>query len=446
MKRLATFLFCVHLVLTTAPVWAQPDPTVTGAKGTLGPDSTRSLLVARWKGAFTDTATLARVEEMATHRPLIAGNRVTILHDGPQTMAAMLEAVRGASDHINLETYIFDQDEVGLAFADALIERQRAGVKVHVIYDSIGTISTPSAFFENMRSAGVQLLEFNPVNPFSLSRFAPWEPNQRDHRKLMVVDGKVAFTGGVNISSTYANSSLFKSKARKNDKVGWRDTHIKIEGPAVAALQWEFLSNWVHQPSGDLVTSVYFPPLAPMGNQLIRVLSSEPDGESSIHQAYVLAIDSAKTSIHITCAYFIPDQALLAALIGAAQRGVDVRLVLPGVKESGLAFFAGQSYYEEILSAGIHIHQMQGSVLHAKTAVIDAIWSTIGSANMDTRSFVHNHELNVVLYDEGLGQAMEQAFLEDLRLSKEVVLAQWLTRPAFDRFKEWAARRLAYWL
>jgi cardiolipin synthase len=136
----------------------------------------------------------------------------------------------------------------------------------------------------------------------------------------------------------------------------------------------------------------------------------------------------------------------LAALIGAAQRGVDVRLVLPGVKESGLAFFAGQSYFEAMLSSGIHIHQMQGSVLHAKTAVIDALWSTIGSANLDTRSFVHNHELNVVMYDERLGESMEQAFLEDMRLSNEVILAQWLTRPSFDRFKEWASRRLEYWL
>jgi cardiolipin synthase len=444
MKLLATILLSVQLAWAPMPVGSAPDPTVNSAQGPLSANHTRTMLQKRWKSAFTDTAALARLEEIATQRPLIAGNRVTILHDGPQTMAAMLDAVRGAQNHINLETYIFDRDAVGIEFADALMERQRAGVQVQLIYDSIGTISTPSEFFERMRSAGIQLFEFNPVNP--LTRFAPWEPNQRDHRKLLVVDGKVAFTGGVNISSTYANSSLFRSKARKSEDVGWRDTHVKIEGPAVAALQWEFLKNWDQQPLGDGGNSLYFPPLQPVGPHLIRVLASEPDGEPSNHQAYVLAITSAKTSIHITCAYFIPDPELLMALTAAAQRGVDVKLVLPGVKESGLAFYAGQSYFEDMLAAGIHIHQLQGSVLHAKTAVIDSIWSTIGSANMDSRSFVHNHELNIVVYDEVLGQAMEQAFHEDLRLSKEVSADAWRKRSAWDKVKEWAARRLEYWL
>jgi len=209
MKLLAIILFSAHLALAVMPVWPAPDPTVNGAQGTLSPSHAHALLQRRWKSAFIDTAALAALEEIATNRPLIAGNRVTILHDGPQTMAAMLNAVRGAQNHINLETYIFDEDSVGIEFADALIERQRAGVQVQLIYDSIGTISTPLTFFERMRSSGIQLFEFNPVNP--LTRFAPWEPNQRDHRKLLVVDGIVAFTGGVNISSTYANSSLFRS-------------------------------------------------------------------------------------------------------------------------------------------------------------------------------------------------------------------------------------------
>lgn len=379
MKLLATILLSVQLAWAAMPVRSAPDPTVNSAQGPMNANHARTMLQKRWKSAFTDTAALAKLEEVATQRPLIAGNRVTILHDGPQTMAAMLDAVRGAQNHINLETYIFDRDAVGMEFADALMERQRAGVQVQLIYDFIGTISTPSAFFEGMRSAGIQLFEFNPVNPFT--RFAPWEPNQRDHRKLLVVDGKMAFTGGVNTSSTYANSSLFRSKARTSEDVGWRDTHVKIEGPAVAALQWEFLRNWDQQPLGDEGDSVYFPPLQPAGPHLIRVLASEPDGEPSIHQAYVLAIASAKTSIPITCAYFIPDPQLLIALTAAAQCGVDVK-----------------------------------------------------------------DELNIVVDDDVLGQAMEQAFQEDLRLSKEVSADAWHKRSALDKVKEWAARGLEYWL
>jgi cardiolipin synthase len=359
-------------------------------------------------------------------------------------MTAMIEAISAAKDHINLETYIFDQDELGIRFAELLIARQRAGVQVNVIYDSVGTIGTPQSFFNNMRAAGIRLLAFNPVNPLKL--IAPWAPNNRDHRKILVVDGVIAFTGGVNISNNYANSSPFRSKARRDAKVGWRDTHIRIEGPAVAALQLLFLDTWASQQSPDLPDSHFFPPLKDTGDKLVRVLASTPDGDFEIYRAYILAIQEAKKTVHLTSAYFVPDAQIMQALCDAARRGVDVKLILPGVTDRGLVLRATHSFYSEMLASGIRIYQLKSAVLHAKTAVIDKVWATVGSTNIDTRSFLHNNEINVVILSEEFANAMEIAFVEDLRISAEITAEQWERRPLVDRIKEWSARRLEYWL
>jgi cardiolipin synthase len=422
-----------------------PDnPTVTNAKGRLSVSKSRSLLSGRWKNSHIDIATMAAMEEAATGKPLIAGNKVTLLYDGPQTMEAMIAAINTAKDHINLETYIFDQDQLGIRFAEMLIKRQLSGVQVNIIYDCVGTIGTPQAFFDKMRDAGIRLLAFNPINPLRLT--GPWEPNNRDHRKILVVDGLVAFTGGVNISSTYANSSLFRSKTRRESKVGWRDTHIKIEGPAVAALQWVFLSTWLGEKSPDLSDNNFFPPLKDVGDKLVRVLDSSPDGDHDIYKAYILAIQEAKKTIHITSAYFVPDQTILQALGAAVKRGVEVKIILPGVSDSGVVFHAAHSFYSEMLAKGIKIYQLQIAVLHAKTAVIDQVWATVGSTNIDTRSFLHNKEINVVVFGAEFGIAMENAFIEDLRYSTEITKEQWDQRPFKDKLKEWFARRLEYWL
>lgn len=454
--RIFAFLFATTILSTTAcaslPTVQEinsklliPDsPTVTSSKDTLSATKSRSLLSNRWKNSHIDIAAMAAIEEAATGKPLIAGNKVTLLYDGPQTMEAMITAINMAKDHINLETYIFDQDELGIRFADMLIARQLAGVQVNIIYDSVGTLGTPQRFFDKMRQAGIRLLAFNPINPLRLT--GPWEPNNRDHRKILVVDGLVAFTGGVNISSTYANSSLFRSQSRRTRKVGWRDTHIKIEGPAVAALQWVFLSTWMEEKSHNLPDSNFFPPIKEVGDKLVRVLDSSPDGDYDIYKAYVLAMQTAKKTIHITCAYFVPDQATLQALGDAAQRGVEVKIILPGVTDSGLVFHATQSFYSEMLAKGIKIYQMQIAVLHAKTAVIDEVWATVGSANIDTRSFMHNKEINVVVFGSEFGKSMENAFTEDLRYSVEMTKEKWDQRPLGDKLKEWFARRLEYWL
>jgi cardiolipin synthase len=427
---------------------AKTTPTVAGTKGTLAPKQVSALVSKRWANASADLKSMALLEEQATGVPLIAGNRVTLLFDGPATMREMMASARAATSSINLETYIFDQDQVGNEFADVLIEKQRQGVAVNIMVDAVGAIATPAAFFERMRAAGIRVLIFNPVNPAKAK--GNWDLNNRNHRKLMVVDGRIAFTGGINISSTYANSSLFRSKFKKEtadgSKVGWRDTHVKIEGPAVAPLQWSFVNLWVQQEGGELPKADYFPALSPAGDKLVRVLAASPEDDSNIYKALMVGIQEAKKSIHITSAYFVPDQQIVDALAAAARRGVDVRLVLPGVSDHSMIRYAGQGFYDQLLKSGVKIFELQVAVLHAKTAVIDGAWSTIGSATIDRRSFLHNYELNVVVMDPAFGLAMESAFNEDLRDSKEVTLERWKHRPWMDRIREWAARLGEYWI
>lgn len=459
-KRLTSFIGILALVCVVASCKSLPDaeslpdtpikrtPTVATQRGMLDVKQASQLLSKRWSNATADLKQLAVLEEQATGEPLIPGNKVTLLFDGPATMRDMMNAARAATTSINLETYIFDQDPVGLEFADVLIAKRREGVVVNIMADGVGTLATPKEFFERLRAAGINVLIFNPVDP--TKRPGNWQLNNRDHRKIMIVDGKVGFTGGINISETYANSSLFRSKKRPstadNKNIGWRDTHIRIEGPAVATLQWAFVDNWVRQDAGELPQVDYFPRLAPAGDKVMRVLATSPDRDSEIYKALMIAMNEAGKSIHITSAYFVPDQQIVDALVAAAQRGVDVKLVLPGVSDHNLIKYAGQAFYEQLLAGGVKIFQLQVAVLHAKTAVIDGVWSTIGSANIDRRSFIHNYELNVVVLDPAFGREMESAFNEDLRDSKQVTLEQWRHRPWKDRLKEWMGRLAEYWI
>ncbi|MFC0252665.1 cardiolipin synthase [Massilia consociata] len=459
-KRLTTILAFLAFLCVVASCKSLPDagklpdsahkatPTVAMPRGMLEPQKAAQLLRKRWASATADLKQLALLEEQATGAPLIPGNQVTLLFDGPATMREMMAAARDARSSINLETYIFDQDPIGLQFAELLMEKRRQGVVVNIIADGVGTLTTPPAFFQRLREAGVNVLIFNPVNP--VERRGYWRLNNRDHRKIMVVDGKIGFTGGINISESYANSSLFRSRKKpdtvKEEEVGWRDTHIRIEGPAVAALQYAFIDNWVRQDAGELPQAEYFPRLAPVGEKVMRVLATTPDRDSEIYKALMVAMNEAKRSIHITSAYFVPDQQIVDALVAAARRGVDVKLVLPGVSDHDFIKHAGQAFFEQLLSGGVKIYQLQVAVLHAKTAVIDGVWSTIGSANIDRRSFIHNYELNVVVLDPIFGRDMEAAFNEDLRSSKEVTLEQWRNRPWKDRIREFLGRLAEYWI
>ncbi|SFU80034.1 cardiolipin synthase [Pseudoduganella namucuonensis] len=453
---LATLMTCWSLVACAslptveadiAKAQAPAKPLIQGADGKLPADAGASLLRKRWAKGALDLAQQAKLEEAATGVPLIAGNKVQLLFDGPATMKEMIAAIAAARNNINFETYIFDEDELGNQFADLLIDKQRQGVTVNIIYDSVGTLGVPQKFFDRMREGGIKLVAFNPVNPAKV-RGNGWKVNNRDHRKILIVDGKVAFTGGINISDTYSKSSPFRSKNKSTDQsqVGWRDTHVKIEGPAVAALQWLFIQAWTGQDVDDLREADYFPEPVVAGDRIVRVLGSKPGGKFEIFKAYLLAMREAKKSIHITMAYFVPDDQTLAALVDAAKRGVDVSLVLPSVSDSGLVFHAGRAFYDELLEAGVKIHELKLAVLHSKTAVIDGVWSTVGSTNLDTRSFLHNSEVSVIVMGAGFGEEMERAFREDVRNSTQVTREGWRKRPWSMRVKEWSARFMDYWL
>ncbi|WP_442026765.1 phospholipase D-like domain-containing protein [Pseudoduganella sp. RAF53_2] len=446
-------------------------PVVETAHGKLPKQTTEALLKKHWAKSTLDLKAQAALEESATGVPLIAGNSVKLLFDGPQTMAEMMKAISAAKNNINFETYIFDQDELGEKFAELLIQKQREGVTVNVMVDAVGTIGVPQTFLDHMREGGIDLLVFNPVNP-AKAHGNGWKVNNRDHRKMLIVDGKVGFAGGINISDTYSKSSPFRSgkrggsapgggsapsgsglgsgagadKGKGENEVGWRDTHVRIEGPAVQSMQWLFIHNWISQDVDDLRDANYFPTPTVEGDKVVRVLGSEPGGKFEIYKALLLAIQESKKSIHITCAYFVPDDQTLQALIEAAKRGVDVQLVLPSKSDSELVFHAGRAFYSRLLKAGVRIHELKLSVLHAKTVVIDGVWSTVGSTNIDTRSFLHNSEVNVIVMGDVFGTEMENAFKEDLRNSTEVTREAWEHRPFAARVKEWLARFWDYWL
>ncbi len=432
----------VHYLKTSLE--PENSATIQTANGSLSKQKTESLLARRLRNAKVDLPELAALEEAATGSPLIAGNKLTLLNDGPQTMKAMMAAIKDAKDNINLETYIFDEEGLGGEFADLLMQKQREGVQVNIIYDSIGSLNTPSEFFQKLRDAGISVVEFNPVNPFK--RMISWRLNNRDHRKILVVDGMIAFTGGINITDDYSSSSLFRSRSKNRSNLGWRDTHIQVEGPAVASFQWLFMETWVSQKVDDIAARKYFPRLQPVGDKIVRVIGSKPDGDYEIYKAYILAMQEAKTSIHITNSYFVPDAQMVDALTKAAQRGVDVKIVFPGVSDAGLVRHAGRSFYSQLMASGVRIFELQASVLHAKTAVIDGYWSTVGSTNLDMRSFLHNSEVNLIAIDQNFGTVMESAFNEDLKNSVEITPGKWEQRPASDRMREWMARRLEYWL
>jgi cardiolipin synthase len=369
-----------------------------------------------------------------------------LLQDGPATYRAMLAAMSNAKDHINLETYIIEDDETGRRFADLLLEKQAKGIQVNLIYDSVGSIGTPKSFFDRLKAGGVQVLEFNPVNPLTAKK--GWQVNNRDHRKLLVVDGRTAFIGGINISNVYSSgSSPTRSKAPSPKAAGWRDTQIQIDGPVVAEFQKLFLATWEKQQGAPLAGKNYFPALQARGTELVRSIgSSYDDPHSLIFLTLMSAITYAEKSVHLTNAYFVPDPQMLQALLDAARRGVDVTLILPGLSDSNLVFHAGRSYYTELLAAGVKIYERGGGVLHSKTAVIDGVWSCIGSTNLDWRSFLHNDEINAVILGTEFARQMQAMFEQDLAASTPITAEAWKHRPLSYRFKEWTARVWQYWL
>lgn len=459
--RLGMYLFvllglsaCSSLPTIVPDLAQRPGPAVQleGARGPLSAAQSQAIL-DRLASRGQDTDIFTRhlaLEEAIVGSPLTTGNRVLLLQDGPATYQAMYAAILAAQDHINMETYILDDDEVGQRFAQALIAKQQQGVQVNLIHDSVGTLGTPATFFQQLTDSGVQVLEFNPVHPAEVRK--DWALNQRDHRKLLIVDGRTAFLGGINISSVYSGGSFrYGSRSKTNDGTddspAWRDTDLQLQGPVVAELQKLFLATWDSQKGAPLAAKNYFPSPENAGHEVVRAIGSAPDEPYSLIYATLLsAIASAETSVHITNAYFAPDPQLLDTLEAAARRGVDVTLVLPSQTDSWLVFHAGRNYYDRLLQAGVNIHERRGVILHSKTALIDGVWATVGSTNLDWRSFLHNYELNAVVLGTEFGKQVQTMFARDLAASDAITLEQWQQRPLDLRLKEWFARVWEYWL
>jgi cardiolipin synthase len=423
-------------------------PQLQGGRGPLSATRSREILDGlRAAGKQSDVLDRHLALEAAiSDSPLVAGNRIELLQDGPSTYQAMFAAIAAARDHINMETYILEDDEVGQRFAAALIAKQRQGVQVNLIRDSVGTLSTPKEFFQKLADGGINLLEFNPVNP--LTAKSGWDVNQRDHRKLLVIDGRTAFLGGINISSVYSGGSFSQSsKDRPDGQLPWRDTDLQIDGPVVAELQKLFIETWEKQKGPPLPKRQYFPRLTRQGSDVVHAIGGSPDEPYSlIYATLISAIDNAESEVLLTNAYFVPDPQLIASLKGAVARGVDVKIVLPAATDSALVFHAGRSYYDDLLRGGVKLYERQNAMLHAKTALIDGVWSTVGSTNLDWRSFLHNQEVNAVVLGKDFGQRMRAAFDADLAASTQITLEQWQQRSPAERVKETFGRLWQYWL
>lgn len=450
---------CASLPDAERQLAAQPRQSVVveGASGQPSRALGRQLMARAGKAGDTDMLQRHLQAEQAINAgsPLVAGNRLRLLNDGPATYAAMFAAIEQARHHIHLETYIFEDGEIGEQFATRLLARERAGVQVRVLYDSVGGLGTAKEFFERLRAGGIQVVEFNPINPLEGKREG-WQVNQRDHRKLLIVDGRSAFVGGINISDSYASSPFSSPRLKRGGKsgkpgkaaqaTGWRDTHLQIDGPVVAEFQKLFLASWVKQRGPAIAAAGLYPAVPPPGVEVVRAIGSSADErESLIFLTLMSAIAHAEQSIHLAIAYFAPDPQLRQALLDAARRGVEVELLLPRHTDSWVIFNIGRSHYQELLDGGVKIYERGGPVMHAKTATIDGVWSTVGSTNLDWRSLLHNDELNAVVVGSEFAAQMETMFERDLVESTAIQAEQWRQRSLTWRLKEFSARLVEYW-
>lgn len=419
----------------------QEAPDFVGTRGPLTEQQGQQIVERLKEHQGTPSDILARhlaFEQAISDVPLVVGNKVTLLKNAGATYGAMLAAIRGAHDSIDMDMFIFSDGPVGQMFADALIERQRHGVQVNLAYDSFGSFSTPASFFDRMRQNGIEVLQYRPMNP--LEAKLPWTLIHRNHRKMLIVDGRVAFTGGINISEVYASG--LSSSAKDAPEQSWRDTDIELEGPVVAEVQRVFIGDWYHQDGPPLKPRIYFPKLERQGDQIVRIIASVPERFSLIYVTLISAIVNSETNVYITDAYFAPDHQMLDALEDAARRGVDVRLLLPSQSDALLIVSAERSHYRALLKSGVKIYEWQGKMLHAKTATIDGVWSTVGTSNLDWWSIARDNEINAVVLSHSFGDDMNLMFRNDLENSKQIELDQWRHRGWRERLNETVARMI----
>ncbi|HUP65654.1 MAG TPA: cardiolipin synthase [Thermoanaerobaculia bacterium] len=360
-----------------------------------------------------------------TGSPLQEGNRVDVLCNGDEFFPSMFAAMRNAKNSINLETYIYWDGDVGRQFAEAIAERSRAGVNVRVILDAVGSAPMSSSLIDFMRQNGVELTWYHPIRWYTMARI-----NHRTHRKLLIVDGRVGYTGGFGIADEWLGNA--ESPER------WRETVVRVQGPAVIQMQFAFMDNWVKARGLVPMGGDFYPKVEPQGSSLVHVIKSSPsEGVSTVKLLYAIAMVSATKTIYINNAYFIPDEDAIRALEGAVRRGVDVRIIVPGRwTDVPLVREASRWHYDRLLKRGIRIFEYEPTMMHAKTMVIDGIWTTIGSSNFDERSFRLNDEVNVGIYDEGVSTKMDELFRADLEASAEIKLGKWQKRSWLNRTRE----------
>lgn len=418
-------------------------PQIEGADGPLSEDRSKAILAHITREAG-DSGMLQRhlaIEQAVSGSPLVAGNRTALLHDGPQSFRAIFAAIDGAANHINLEYYTLEDISADdRKLSDLLIAKRRQGVAVNVIYDSYGSMNTPQDFFDKLRKAGVTFAEFNPIDP--LAAKAGYSLNDRDHRKILIVDGKLAIIGGVNLSTSYQSMTFGKiEKPEGALPQHWRDTDIQIEGPAVAQLQHLFARHWADQKGPPIDQSDFYPPVAPQGKEVIHIIGSQPSHQlSRYYVTLISAFRNAEKSIWLSAAYFVPSEQELKDLKKAARRGVDVRLLLPDQSDSPASVAVAHSHYGDLLEAGVKIYETQGIVLHSKTVVIDGVWSAIGSSNFDQRSILYNDEVDAVVLGRDTAQALGAMFADDIAHAKQIDPKTWSDRPLTEKMHEIFAR------
>lgn len=388
---------------------------------------------------------LMRAEnEAVAGTPFLGGNHVILLQNGPETYAAMQQAIAAARTRIDMESYEFDGD-AATQFAALLLAAQARGVQVNLIYDAWGSKSQPQALFEQLAKGGVHVVEYSPFDPAKMKTL---DLNKRDHRKLLVIDNRVVFTGGVNIAQFYENSPGIRvdNMAAGAQAMPWRDTDVEITGPVVGTFETLFLQTWTAQ-KGKPLPPPPAPPVFPQGDTVVQAIDGSPVSDHpAIYDSLLTAIATAHKSVHLTTGFFAPPPELEAALECAAARGVDVRIIVPGASTSDSTITAGRSHYTDLLAAGVKIYERQGVVLHAKTAVIDGIWSVVGSSNLDWRSVVYNNEIDAVIIGRGFGLKMEAVFAQDIAASHQVTAQDWARRGLWERLNELRARMVESFL
>jgi cardiolipin synthase len=357
--------------------------------------------------------------------PIVPGNRVTALCNGDEIFPAMLEAIGGATRTICFETFIYWSGSIGREFAEALSERARAGVKVYVMLDWVGSNRIDESLVKRMRDAGVEVMRYHPLRWYNVGRL-----NNRTHRKLLIVDGRIGFTGGVGIADNWVGHA--------QDPDHWRDSHYRLEGPAVAHMQAAFMDNWMETCGEVLHGEAYFPPLEPVGPHPAQVFrSSADDGSESVRLMYLISLASAERSVRLANAYFVPDSLAVRTLVDAQRRGATVEIIVPGPHiDQRMVRRASRALWGPLLEAGVAIYEYQPTMFHVKVAIVDEIWTSVGSTNFDNRSFRLNDEANLNVYDPRFAEAQTRVFEEDKRRARRITLEEWRRRPWRERATE----------